>query len=192
MCCVIPPDSEDAISVFLILSSREVFPWSTWPRNVTMGALSFKSSSLSTVSSSENSSSSSFACFSSISTPYSIPIISMSSPSKAWFIVAKILWPISNFDIISPAFTPKAADTSLTVAGNSIVTFSSFSVGCTETFSLDTTSFVRLSNLLGLFCCETFVTSFHLPLINSSLAFCFQSGIRLRAVDSVSLGTTLT
>ena len=72
------------------------------------------------------------------------------------------------------------------------MTFSSLSVGCAETFSLDTTSFVRLSNLLGLFCCETFVTSFHLPLINSSLAFCFQSGIRLRTVDSVSLETVFT
>ncbi len=38
MCCVIPPASCAAIWLFLRLSSREVFPWSTWPMMVTTGA----------------------------------------------------------------------------------------------------------------------------------------------------------
>lgn len=37
MCCVMPPASEAATWLFLRLSSRVVFPWSTWPMMVTTG-----------------------------------------------------------------------------------------------------------------------------------------------------------
>lgn len=37
MCCVMPPASEAATWLFLRLSSRVVFPWSTCPMMVTTG-----------------------------------------------------------------------------------------------------------------------------------------------------------
>lgn len=37
MCCVMPPASVEAIWLLLRLSSRVVFPWSTWPMMVTTG-----------------------------------------------------------------------------------------------------------------------------------------------------------
>ena len=37
MCWVIPPDSPSTTLVFLILSNRVVFPWSTCPKMVTIG-----------------------------------------------------------------------------------------------------------------------------------------------------------
>ncbi len=37
MCCVIAPDSPAVTAEPPVLSSRLVFPWSTWPRTATMG-----------------------------------------------------------------------------------------------------------------------------------------------------------
>ena len=51
ICCVIPPASSAVTFEFLILSSREVFPWSTCPITTTTGARSVRFSSLSSVSS---------------------------------------------------------------------------------------------------------------------------------------------
>ena len=46
MCCVIPPNSPDTTFAFLKTSNTEVFPWSTCPITVTIGALLFKFSAL--------------------------------------------------------------------------------------------------------------------------------------------------
>ena len=43
MCWVIPPCSPETTFVSLIESNKDVFPWSTWPITVTIGALFFKS-----------------------------------------------------------------------------------------------------------------------------------------------------
>lgn len=41
MCCVMPPASREASWLLLRLSSRVVFPWSTWPMMVTTGGRGF-------------------------------------------------------------------------------------------------------------------------------------------------------
>ena len=45
MCCVIPPASPDATFARRILSSNDVFPWSTWPITVTTGGRPISSAS---------------------------------------------------------------------------------------------------------------------------------------------------
>ncbi len=47
-CCVMPPASPAATCADRILSSRLVFPWSTWPRIVTTGARATRSAFSST------------------------------------------------------------------------------------------------------------------------------------------------
>jgi hypothetical protein len=57
MCCVMPPASPEATSVWRMASSSDVLPWSTWPMMVTTGGRSTRSSSESSKTTSSSASS---------------------------------------------------------------------------------------------------------------------------------------
>ena len=85
MCCVIPPASPATTLVFLIASSSEVLPWSTWPMTVITGGRGFNSSSLSSTESITSSTSESDTR--TILCPNSSTISSAVSASIDWFCV---------------------------------------------------------------------------------------------------------
>ncbi len=113
MCCVMPPASPAATSVWRMASRSDVLPWSTWPRIVITGGRSSSAESSSTYSGSATTSSA--ACW--ISTFLSSPSArtSMASSESVWVRVA--ISPSSiSFLMTSGGGTPSDSATSLTVA----------------------------------------------------------------------------
>ena len=125
MCWVIPPASPDTTSMSMILSRSDVFPWSTWPRKVTIGGRNCSDSS--STSSSEKSasicSSRETGCLNSISRD--------SWAARNWAVSSSSIplmldiVPISMRDRSTwPAPTPAASENSRTVQGTSKTTAS--------------------------------------------------------------------
>ena len=112
MCCVMPPASPAATSVWRIASSSDVLPWSTWPMIVTTGGRGSSSSSAS--SNSGSASASSAAETISISLSNSSARIWIVSSDRVCVTMAISPRPIS-FLMISGTGTPRYSETSLTV-----------------------------------------------------------------------------
>jgi hypothetical protein len=113
MCWVIPPASVSTTALSRMASSSVVLPWSTWPMIVTTGGLALRSSGSSSYAS--GSSSSSSACLISTSFFDSVAISSMASSESVCVIVTISPTPIMIL-MISGTDTPRAADSSFTVA----------------------------------------------------------------------------
>src|SRR5215212_4024616 len=116
MCWVIPPASPDWTLARRILSSRLVFPWSTWPITVTTGGFTTRSSGSSSGATSTGSGSSTepiSTCTSSSSATSSI-----SSVESVWVRVFISPRPIKTL-MIWVGGTPKASPRSLTLAPGS-------------------------------------------------------------------------
>ncbi len=118
MCCVMPPASPSATFVWRIASSREVFPWSTWPMTVTTGARGTRGAegacpSFASAAARESSSSSSKET-TAASTPTSLASWIAVSASRAWLTVAKTPRPMRR-RTMSLARTPSFSESSLTV-----------------------------------------------------------------------------
>ena len=111
--CVIPPASPSITFVLRIVSSKDVFPWSTCPITTTTGGLSSNSSSLSSESS-NNMSSSVTVCFFLAVIPNSPATKNAVSKSISLFIVAIIPYP-NNFLITSAVVFFISAAKSFTV-----------------------------------------------------------------------------
>ncbi len=126
MCWVIPPASPAITFVLRILSSREVFPWSTCPITVTMGGRDVRSSG--------SSSSSAIASITSALTywvlkPYSSATMLMVSASRRWLIAT---------------ITPRLIQVEITLVTGTFIMLAR---------SLAVTNSVSCSTRLSLSCC---------------------------------------
>src|SRR5664280_534889 len=143
MCWVIPPRSPAATAVLRIASSRLVFPWSTWPMTVTIGArgtsragspstksVSFVAGAGASVPSS--SAAATGASASSVSKPSSVATSDAVSRSISWLIVAKIPLLMSS-RITSAGLTARTSASSLTVIVDGSTTAARSRGSATET-----------------------------------------------------------
>ena len=112
MCWVIPPASPATTSVSRMASSRDVFPWSTWPMIVTTGGRSTRSSSASSNTGSASTSSAAWTI--SISLRNSSASTPIASSESVWVSVA-ISPRLISFLITSGTGTPSDSAASLTV-----------------------------------------------------------------------------
>ena len=141
ICWVIPPASDWVTCVFLIESSKEVLPWSTWPITVTTGGLGLRSLSLSSFKRPYSSSTdwSRFGASISISIPSSSASKIQVSSSILWFWFAITPRPIS-FVITVETDTPNWLAKSFTVIG-AITIIESSPLSSSSTLCLDLTFF---------------------------------------------------
>ena len=129
MCCVIPPASPEATSVFLMASRMDVFPWSTCPITTTTGGLgsSFSGSSLRSASRFLLITSSAVrtSCSLLTSTPSSEATMAAVSKSIVWLIVAITPFFIST-DMTAGTCTPAFSANSFTVTAGGTMTTPAF------------------------------------------------------------------